>query len=197
MRFHRGVLGGESGDSIWLLRPEAIRPKGRIFVLGEMALVMLFVWLTIVYGGLAARAFKGPGDERLQADPCARCHRDACSIGGDHRSGICPRAGQTAPDYAFFAWILIVAGAVAVERLNINEPAGFRMLAIIGDLIYGMKAIVSIEVQVHGARPLSLGCWLAFRHALARNAAGSIRSSGRRHRCRKPVNFFWVDSPGC
>jgi hypothetical protein len=36
-------------------------PKGRFFVLGETALITLFVGLTIVYGGLVARAFGALG----------------------------------------------------------------------------------------------------------------------------------------
>ena len=60
------------------------------------------------------------------------------------------------------AWGLTVAGVVASERLNREEPAGFRMLAIIGALLYGMKAVVSVEVQGQGARPLSIGRWLGF-----------------------------------
>jgi hypothetical protein len=36
-------------------------PKGRFFVVGEAALVALFVGLTIVYGGLGARSFWVPG----------------------------------------------------------------------------------------------------------------------------------------
>jgi hypothetical protein len=60
------------------------------------------------------------------------------------------------------AWALTAAGVVASERLNREEPAGFRMLAIIGALLYGMKAVVSVEVQTLGARPLSIGRWLGF-----------------------------------
>ncbi len=60
------------------------------------------------------------------------------------------------------AWALVLAGVVASERLNREEPAGFRMLAIIGALLYGMKAVVSVEVQTQGARPLSIGRWLGF-----------------------------------
>jgi alginate O-acetyltransferase complex protein AlgI len=60
------------------------------------------------------------------------------------------------------SWALVLAGVVASERLNTREPAGFRMLAIIGALLYGMKAVVSVEVQTHGARPLSIGRWLGF-----------------------------------
>jgi alginate O-acetyltransferase complex protein AlgI len=61
-----------------------------------------------------------------------------------------------------FSWALVLASVVASERLNSQEPAGFRMLAIIGALLYGMKAVVSVEVQTQGARPLSIGRWLGF-----------------------------------
>jgi Membrane bound O-acyl transferase family len=61
-----------------------------------------------------------------------------------------------------FAWALVLAGVAGAERWNTQEPAGFRMLAIIGALLYGMKAVVSVEVQAHGARPLSIGRWLGF-----------------------------------
>jgi len=60
------------------------------------------------------------------------------------------------------SWALVLAGVVVSERLNAHEPAGFRMLAIIGALLYGMKSVVSVEVQSHGARPLSIGRWLGF-----------------------------------
>ncbi len=60
------------------------------------------------------------------------------------------------------SWALVLAGVVGSERLNTREPAGFRMLAIIGALLYAMKAVVAVEVQTHGARPLSIGRWLGF-----------------------------------
>ena len=76
-------------------------------------------------------------------------------------------------------WALVLAGVVGSERLNTQEPAGLRMLAIIGALLYGMKAVVSVEVQTHRARPLSIGRWLGFAALLARNASRSVRSSRR------------------
>jgi Membrane bound O-acyl transferase family len=60
------------------------------------------------------------------------------------------------------AWALLLAGVLGAERWNAEEPAGFRMLAIIGALLYGMKAVVSVEVQAHGAQPLSISRWLGF-----------------------------------
>jgi alginate O-acetyltransferase complex protein AlgI len=61
-----------------------------------------------------------------------------------------------------FAWALVLGGVAIAERWNAQEPAGFRMLAIIGALLYGMKTVVAVEVQAHGARPLSIGRWLGF-----------------------------------
>ena len=60
------------------------------------------------------------------------------------------------------AWVLIVSAAVGVERLCAREPAGFRMLAVIGALLLGMKAIVSVESRRAGQPPLSAVRWLAF-----------------------------------
>ncbi len=60
------------------------------------------------------------------------------------------------------SWALVLAGVAGAERLNTPEPPGFRMLAIIGALLYGMKSVVAVEVQVHGARPLPIGRWLGF-----------------------------------
>jgi Membrane bound O-acyl transferase family len=85
------------------------------------------------------------------------------------------------------SWALVLAGVVGSERLNRQEPAGFRMLAIIGALLYGMKAVVSVEVQAHGSRPLSIGRWLGFASLwpgmrpgpFARRAAASLPEVGQ------------------
>lgn len=60
------------------------------------------------------------------------------------------------------AWLLALGATAVVERLTLGEPAGFRMLAIIGTLLYGMKAVVSLESTATGEPPLSVGRWLAF-----------------------------------
>jgi alginate O-acetyltransferase complex protein AlgI len=60
------------------------------------------------------------------------------------------------------SWALVASGVAGTERWNAQEPAGFRMLAIIGALLYGMKAVVAVEVQAHGARPLTIDRWLGF-----------------------------------
>jgi alginate O-acetyltransferase complex protein AlgI len=60
------------------------------------------------------------------------------------------------------AWLLVVAATAGVERLCAGQPAGFRMLAIIGTLLYGMKAVVAVESQAAGQPRLTLVQWLAF-----------------------------------
>ncbi len=85
------------------------------------------------------------------------------------------------------SWALVLAGVAGAERWNAREPAGFRMLAIIGALLYGMKGVVSVEVQAQGARPLSIGQWLGFAALwpgmrpgpFAHRAATSLPGAGR------------------
>jgi alginate O-acetyltransferase complex protein AlgI len=60
------------------------------------------------------------------------------------------------------SWALVVSATVAAEQLCVAEPAGFRMLAIIGALLFGMKAVVTVEAQADGTPRLSAGRWLAF-----------------------------------
>jgi len=56
------------------------------------------------------------------------------------------------------AWTLAIGAAVFAERVTAAEPAGVRMLAIIGLLLYALKAVVAIESDVR----LSPVRWLAF-----------------------------------
>jgi alginate O-acetyltransferase complex protein AlgI len=60
------------------------------------------------------------------------------------------------------AWLLALGATAVVERLTGGEPAGFRMLAIIGTLLYGMKAVVSVESVAAGEPRLGARPWLAF-----------------------------------
>jgi hypothetical protein len=60
------------------------------------------------------------------------------------------------------AWILALLSTAALDRLTRGEAAGFRMLAVIGALMFGMKAVVSVESVAAGEPRLSPGRWLAF-----------------------------------
>jgi len=60
------------------------------------------------------------------------------------------------------AWLVTVGVTAGVERLCRDEPAGVRMLGIIGALLYGMKAVVSVETRADGMPVLSAWRWLGF-----------------------------------
>jgi len=60
------------------------------------------------------------------------------------------------------AWALALTAAVVAERLTASEPAGFRMLAIIGTLFYGLKAVVAVESRAAGGAALGPAAWLGF-----------------------------------
>src|SRR5207245_1156388 len=47
-------------------------------------------------------------------------------------------------------------------RLCAAEPPGVRMLAIIGALLFGMKAVVTVEARADGGPLLAAWRWLAF-----------------------------------
>lgn len=52
------------------------------------------------------------------------------------------------------AWALAIGAVVVVERLCAGQPPGFRMLSIIGTLLWAMKAVVLVEARAEGATPL-------------------------------------------
>jgi len=60
------------------------------------------------------------------------------------------------------AWTLVAFAFIGAERLTASEPAGFRMLGIMGALLYGMKAVVSVEERIATGAALSPLRWFAF-----------------------------------
>lgn len=60
------------------------------------------------------------------------------------------------------AWLLVGLAVRGVEWLCADEPAGFRMLAIIGALLLAMKSVVAIESRAAGGPRLSAVRWAAF-----------------------------------
>ena len=57
---------------------------------------------------------------------------------------------------------MVIVGVTGFERLTIAQPAGFRMLAIIGILLLCMKAVVAVESQASTKPPLRLLNWISF-----------------------------------
>jgi len=60
------------------------------------------------------------------------------------------------------AWALVIAAVALVERLCADQPPGLRMLALIGTLLYAMKAVVTVDGMEPGRPPLTPWRWLAF-----------------------------------
>jgi membrane bound O-acyltransferase family protein len=69
---------------------------------------------------------------------------------------VSPRVARVA------AWSLVTLAFAAAERLTAGEPAGFRMLGILGALLFGMKAVVTVEERLATGAALSPLRWLAF-----------------------------------
>ncbi len=90
---------------------------------------------------------------------------------------------RSAPAARSAAWALVVLGVAAVERLTDQEPAGLRMLALIGVLLLALKSVVTAEAQATGQPRLSPLPWLGFaalwvgmRPALFATAGSAARS---------------------
>lgn len=60
------------------------------------------------------------------------------------------------------AWGLTVGVVASIDRLAAFEPPGFRMLALIVGLLFGMKAVVSVESAADAGFRLPPTTWLAF-----------------------------------
>ena len=60
------------------------------------------------------------------------------------------------------AWALVVLALWAADRTTAGQPPGFRMLVLIGVLLYAMKAVVSVEARAQDGTSLTAGRWLAF-----------------------------------
>lgn len=60
------------------------------------------------------------------------------------------------------AWALVVAATLGMERLCADQPPGFRMLAIVGVLLWSFKAVVLVEAAASGVRRPAAGRLLGF-----------------------------------
>jgi alginate O-acetyltransferase complex protein AlgI len=81
------------------------------------------------------------------------------------------------------SWALVVFGAVGVERLSEQEPAGLRMLALIVVVLFAMKAVVCVEAQVRLSPLRWLGfaaVWPGMRPAPFATASGPPRPDAER-----------------
>lgn len=60
------------------------------------------------------------------------------------------------------SWLMVVVGVGGMEWYTVSQPAGFRMLAIIGILLYTMKVVVATEVHLSGKARLGFWQWIGF-----------------------------------
>lgn len=60
------------------------------------------------------------------------------------------------------SWLMVVVSVTGMERYTVSQPAGFRMLAIIGILLYTMKIVVVVEVNLSGKSQLRFWQWIGF-----------------------------------
>jgi hypothetical protein len=86
----------------------------------------------------------------------------AAAVAATLLAALCLSRLRPGPASRSAAWLLAVLSTAGVERIARGEPAGFRMLAVIGALLFGMKAVVSVESVAAGEPRLSPGRWLAF-----------------------------------
>ena len=60
------------------------------------------------------------------------------------------------------AWALVVVSVGVAHRATVAEPAGLRMLVVIGALFFAMKVLVSVESRARDGTRLSALRWVAF-----------------------------------
>lgn len=60
------------------------------------------------------------------------------------------------------SWLLVIAGTGGMERYTVSQPPGFRMLMIIGILLYTMKIVVASETRLSGKASLNFLQWISF-----------------------------------
>jgi membrane bound O-acyltransferase family protein len=78
------------------------------------------------------------------------------------------------------AWSLVALVFAAAEHLTADELPGFRMLGLLGALLYGMKAVVSVEERIATGTVLSPVRWFAFAIAWPGMRPGLFASLGGR-----------------
>lgn len=60
------------------------------------------------------------------------------------------------------AWLMVIVGVGGMELCTVSQPAGFRMLTIVGILLYTLKIVVTTEVRLAGKAHLGFWQWIGF-----------------------------------
>jgi len=78
------------------------------------------------------------------------------------------------------AWALVAAAVVGAERLTAGQPPGFRMLGLVGVLLYAMKAVVCVEGGASRESGLGWARWWGFAIAWPGMRPDPFATAGRR-----------------
>lgn len=94
------------------------------------------------------------------------------------------------------AWLIVILGVGGMEQATLSQPPGFRMLAIIGILLFTMKIVVAAEVRQSGRATLSFwqwmgfaGCWPGMRPTLFASVPSEARDEVARSFWRGVINM--------
>ena len=80
------------------------------------------------------------------------------------------------------AWVIAGLGLLASHGLTRDQPAGLRMLALCGALLYGMKGVVGCAAVRAGGAALAPGPWAIFVVAWVGMRPGPFHELGKRPR---------------
>ncbi|BBH20411.1 hypothetical protein Back11_17560 [Paenibacillus baekrokdamisoli] len=69
---------------------------------------------------------------------------------------------QSLPLKRVLAWGMTIGSLTFIDHILLYEPVGFRMLAIIGALLFGMKSVIYVEYSIRAGARLSVRRWIAF-----------------------------------
>ena len=95
------------------------------------------------------------------------------------------------------SWLMVIVGVGTMEAYTVSQPSGFRMLMIIGMLLYTMKIVVTVEVCLSGKARLSFpqwigfaGLWVGMRPTLFTNVPRAARANAASYFQRGVMNLL-------
>lgn len=81
---------------------------------------------------------------------------------GELLAGFTLQRGSPTFGSRLIAWGMMALGTSAAHFLTLQDPAGFRMLALIAALFLGMKAVVGVSARAAGEKALPFDRWTIF-----------------------------------
>src|SRR5262249_22193030 len=143
-RLHRRLLGGPAGHPVRLARPQRRAARSTISDRRSRARRLVCV----LYRRLPCHRRRQPGrpgavNAYLPHDSTVLAWV-ATALAGILLLGFGVSRMRSLSAAGCLAWLLVAASVFGVERVSAEEPAGFRMVAIIVALLWALKAVVSV-----------------------------------------------------